>query len=252
MGAQVTGSTFAISIPTTIPLQKEERPCVIFSQTAERKMKALVQKCADEVAWHGVVDFDPETLTYYISDILVFPQEVTSATAVSVDETYGTWMFSLPEETFNRVRFHGHSHVYMATNPSTIDLTYQEALTKQVRDFYIFMILNKRDEFNIWIYDKALNLLYDKADIDIDTESLGVEAWAEQQLAVMVKKKTYTSTAVTQSATTGTTTKDSGTTKTAIQNTTSNTSHRSRSTESKKSNDQEDLETGYWKNYKGR
>jgi hypothetical protein len=140
----------------------------------------------------------------------------------------------------------------MATNPSTIDLTYQEALTKQVRDFYIFMILNKRDEFNIWIYDKAHNLLYDKADIDIDTESLGVEAWAEQQLAAMVKKKTYVSTVVTQSTTTGTTTKDSGTTKMATQDTTSSTSRRSRSTESKKANDQEDLETGYWKTYKGR
>lgn len=197
LGSHVLEDTIKLSLPTKVTLKPEEKPVVIVSETAQAKMKALVDRCPDEIAWHGTVTRDIETNSYRIEDIFVFPQVVTGTTATGEDGAYEMWVATQPNEIFDHLRFHGHSHVNMGVIPSAVDLNYQEALTDTVRDFYIFAIYNKKEDFNIWIYDKEHNLLYEKADICYDTEIPPYTVWAHNQIAQHVKKKTYAATTTT-------------------------------------------------------
>lgn len=162
----------------------QHRPQILFDYEAYHKMRQLVQQCPKEIGWHGTVHRDG--LTFTITDILVFPQVVTAATVNPDDELYTLWAMEQPEEIFNHMRFHGHSHVNMGCTPSAVDTTYQEALIQNVKDFYIVGIFNKRDEFNIWIYDVENNICYDKTDIDFLTPTENGAVWAKTMIAEYV------------------------------------------------------------------
>jgi hypothetical protein len=177
-----------ISIPTKFTLPKEQRPSVTVTTLANAKMKKLIAMCDKEVAWHGTVRYEADINSYIIEDIFVFPQEVTAGTATATDD-YAQWTMDLDDETFNHMRFHGHSHVNMGVFPSAVDSNYQQDLVDKINDFYIFAIYNKRGDYVIWIYDVANNVCYDKTDIDYDIELDEVTAWATTEVAAKVKER---------------------------------------------------------------
>lgn len=143
-----------------------------FYECAWFKMQMLVKEFSKEVAWHGVAKRgdDPEKDEYYISDILVYPQEVTGATVNTDQEKYQLWLMNHDDEVFNNIRMQGHSHVNMGVTPSGVDLSHQEKILDQLDDdmFYIFMIWNKSGDKNIKIYDLAKNTLFETFDITIE------------------------------------------------------------------------------------
>ena len=148
------------------------KPVIKFTKKAMLIIQELVQQCEKEIAWNGLVEYDAETNTYTVYDILIFPQIVTG-TSVNVDETkYAMWLAGLTNEQLRDMRFHGHSHVNMGVSPSGIDTGYQkEMLDMQIKDFYIFMIFNKRHDMYACIYDVEQNAFYEKDDIIIEEES---------------------------------------------------------------------------------
>lgn len=150
----------------------KKKPVIKFSEKAKLIIKELVQQCAKEIAWNGLVNYDAATNTYEVYDILIFPQIVTG-TSVNVDETkYAMWLASLTNEQLEHMRFHGHSHVNMSVHPSGIDTGYQkEMLTMQIKDYYIFMIFNKSGNMYACIYDVEHNAFYEGDDITIEEES---------------------------------------------------------------------------------
>lgn len=152
----------------------KERNKIIFSTKAYFKMLTLVNDFTTEVQWHGLVE-RIDDLTYRVSDILLFPHEVTGATVTSDQAKYEEWLMSLEDDELNHLRFHGHSHVSMAVTPSSVDMTYRCNLVRTIspRDdnpFYIFMIINKSRDVECQIYDVANNIIYDKTDIDFEIE----------------------------------------------------------------------------------
>lgn len=151
-------------------LSKTSDPATIyFTPTAYAKMKYLVSVFDTEAAWHGTVRRLEEKNAFLITDILVYPQEVTGAT-VNTDQTkYQDWLMSLDDDVFNSLRFHGHSHVNMGTSPSSVDMTHREQIIQQVPedDFYIFLIFNKKTEYTAAIYDFSINTLFETSDIDV-------------------------------------------------------------------------------------
>lgn len=185
-----TGADLTIKVPTKYKIAEEDMPTIIVSANAEYKMRALIRQSAEEVAWHGTVSFDEDNNEYLIEDIFVFPQDVTAATAVATDD-YGTWLMTLSEEEFNKLRFHGHSHVNMGVTPSATDLNYQQQLLAMVNDFYIFAIYNKEDDLNIWIYNVATNTLYEQDDIYYDSTATQADGWAHNEIIAKVSKKTF-------------------------------------------------------------
>ena len=99
------------------------RATVYFTEIAWEKMQTLIREFDKEVAWHGIAfrGDDPEKDEYTISDILVYPQEVTSATVTTDQNKYQTWLMDHEDDVFNNIRMQGHSHVNMSTSPSVVD-----------------------------------------------------------------------------------------------------------------------------------
>ena len=159
----------------SLSLEKDDRIAeVYFSPKAWLKMNRLVKEFSTEVQWHGTVKRISET-QFFVEDILVFPHEVTATTVVSKQEEYEAWLDALDDETFNKLRFHGHSHVKMHVRPSGTDEDVQtnflKGLGKPAKDydpFYIFLIINKDGDINCQVYDITNNALYDDDEVFTD------------------------------------------------------------------------------------
>lgn len=175
---------------------------VMFTPLAYVKMISLLQHCNDEVAWHGFVDRKSEDL-FLITDIVVYPQEVTGATVNTDQEGYQQWIMEIDDERFNSLRMQGHSHVNMACSPSSTDLNHQEQILAQLSGdaYYIFMIWNKRLDHNIKVYDFATNTLYEDKDVEVGVvdEGFDMDSFIED-IDSLVKKKTYTAATSTKTS----------------------------------------------------
>lgn len=171
---------------------------VYFTEIAWLKMKVLVNDFDKEVAWHGVAHRgDEDKDEYFVTDILVYPQEVTGTTVTTDQEKYQTWLFEHDDDVFNNIRFQGHSHVNMGVSPSAVDTSLYERLLDQLDDdmFYIFMIVNKKNDKHIKIYDMRKNVLFETTDVTVEVLDGGIQM--EKFIAEakeMVKNKPYTPT----------------------------------------------------------
>lgn len=160
-----------INFTKTFDCKDDRKAVLYFTEKAWFKMTLLVQDFSSEVAWHGVAyrGDNPDEDSYYITDILVYPQEVTGSTVDTDQARYESWLLSQEDDVFNNIRMQGHSHVNMGTYPSSVDLTHQGKILEQMEDdmFYIFLIWNKRNERNIKIYDMAKNVLFENSDVSV-------------------------------------------------------------------------------------
>lgn len=149
---------------------------VVFKKQAWDKMQGLIKGFSEEVAWHGVAYRGPDgTDEYYITDILVYPQEVTGATVTTDQEKYQTWLMSHDDEVFNNIRMQGHSHVNMGVTPSGVDNNLYESILEQLGEdmFYIFLIYNKKGDKTFKIYDLKKNVLFETTDVKVEVEDDG-------------------------------------------------------------------------------
>ena len=186
-GLVVIPDTLSVKLSTS--KKPKSSPKIIFTDEAADKIWELVDACDKEIAWHGLVKKEKNTYTIY--DILVFPQEVTASTATAKEEEYVMWMNELDDETFNHMRFHGHSHVNMGVTPSGVDTDYQETLANTVQDFYIFGIFNKKRSYNLYLYDMKQNVLFETKDLKT-TLNDHTSTWADEQIEKFVTVyKTY-------------------------------------------------------------
>jgi len=148
----------------------EGKASITFEPIAFRKMEALVDEFSSEVAWHGLIYRDPDDPTNFnITDILVYPQEVSGTTVETDQEKYQMWLMELDDDTFDALKFQGHSHVNMSTSPSTTDQTWYKSILDQLKptQFYVFGIWNKKGDRTVMIYDMPNNILYENKDITV-------------------------------------------------------------------------------------
>ena len=101
------------------------------------------------------------------------------------------WLMSQPDEVFNKLRFHGHSHVNMGVSPSGVDTKYQDDILKNLNDFYIFGIFNKREDNYLIIYDITNNIVYEDKDIILHTPGGSYRQWAKEMLEEHVSSIGY-------------------------------------------------------------
>ena len=171
----------------------------------------MQENSTKEIAWHGLVRKEGNDYTIY--DILMFPQTVTAATVTTDDTLYSTWLTQLPDEQFDHLRFHGHSHVRMGITPSGTDLTYQHHLIRDVKDYYIFGIFNLNYDVNLCLYDVVNNVLFESADITLKDFTLMVRHWAKTNMEEHLHKPVTTATvtaASTQATSQATTPRQTG------------------------------------------
>lgn len=176
---------------------QDRRAALYFTPMAWVKMQLLIKNFDKEVAWHGIATRgeDPEKDEYIISDILVYPQTVTSTTVETDQAEYEKWLCDLPDDVFNNLRMQGHSHVNMGVSPSGVDTTHQGKILQQLDEdmFYIFLIWNKPGASWIKIYDFAKNAMFETADVDIHIVGDAFDHAAYMKEArELVKNQVYT------------------------------------------------------------
>lgn len=158
----------------------DDKASIYFTELAWIKMQSLVREYNSEIGWHGIAQrLEGEENDYLVSDILIYPQVVTSVTVTPDQAAYDGWLMSQPDEIFNNIRFQGHSHVNMDVGPSNVDTAFYESIVDQLgpNDFYIFMVINKSDKRHIRIYDMKKNLYFQTADVTVKirNDGIGVE-----------------------------------------------------------------------------
>lgn len=182
--------------PRTTRLPTDQKIKIIFTPLAWIKMYTLVERCATECAWHGIVTTNETRTEFTIHDIVTYPQKITAATVDIDDEEYEAWHQALNDEHYNNLRLQGHSHVNFGCTPSGTDTAlYKEMLQAlQADSFYIFMITNKK--YQSWwnIYDLANNVIYDCNDIELSIENFNPEDWYTDQTKNFNKKSHTTPT----------------------------------------------------------
>jgi hypothetical protein len=164
-----------------------------YSAIAFLKQHMLVANHKDEIAWHGIVRPSEDRKYFHIEDILVYPQTVTG-TNVNTDEApYQEWKNRLDDDHYNHLRYQAHSHVNMTVSPSGVDTTLYDAMLSSLgpTSYYIFLIINKRGEFWINIYDIQNNVIYDKNDVHVTVDGIDMDTWYDTQIRDYIKPKTY-------------------------------------------------------------
>jgi hypothetical protein len=171
------------------PKASRTKPVIHVLNIAADKMRAIVAVSDKEVAWHGVVTYSVinDRDVYTVHDIVIYPQKVTAMTVESDDDKYPNWTMEIDDDTFNHMRMQGHSHVNMGVTPSSTDLSFYDSFVEQVKDFYIFMILNKAGAYTFKLYDIVGNMMYDPQDLDVVFETNPDHGWAQQEIAKHVK-----------------------------------------------------------------
>lgn len=172
---------------------------VYFTSRAWSKMILLLDNFNKEVAWHGFAERlgEEENDEYLISDIVVYPQEVTGTTVEMDEEAYAKWISDhiFEDERYFHFGMQGHSHVNMSTNPSGTDIQHQQDILDGLQEdgFYIFMIYNKRLEHNIRIFDMKKNVMFENTDVKVSLYEEGEDLAAfVAEAKSMVKDHVYT------------------------------------------------------------
>lgn len=193
LSANFAGASFTYTVPSTsVALKDDEKVQIHFTERAYYKMKELVSQSYNEIAWDGSVERDPDNPRIFtVTDIFVYPQIVSSATVDTDDEKYAAWLMSLDDDVYNKRRFNGHSHVNMGCTPSSTDHQYREQSMRNVKDFFIYGIFNKRNEHTLAVYDIENNVMYDDKDIDMYIPIPDYSGWAKEIIKANISNKTY-------------------------------------------------------------
>ena len=155
-----------------VDLKDDRYATVCYTPSAWAKMTALIACFSTEIEWHYCARRLSESV-FEIFDVVVPPHVVTGTTVTSDDDKYAAWIAELPDEVYNNLRGHGHSHVNMQVVPSAVDEAYRKDLVTQIVGgsendaFYIFMIFNKSYIWSAQVFDIKNNLVYESDDVDL-------------------------------------------------------------------------------------
>lgn len=134
---------------------------LVFTPLAWTKMWLLVDQFDSEVAWNGLCTRIDDN-QYRVEDIVVHKQTVTGGTVRTDPAEYDEWLGQFDDETFEKIRMHGHSHYKIPSFPSGLDDELQKDISEQLVDdmFYIFIIVNRRRDMWVKIVDHKTNTTY--------------------------------------------------------------------------------------------
>ena len=198
----------------TLSVTKEEeesiiKPKIIMNAEAYLKMLTYVLEINIECAWLGYVSKNDNV--YTIEDVEMYPHIGSGAYVESDDSRFAKWEENKSNESYIKRRFQAHSHVNMGVTPSYTDIQNQKEfmndildyvelnpdnLTEDINPFYIFAIMNKKQEINWFIYDFVQNIKFEKDDIDFTVQFSDGSTLEDvhKNISDNHKKKTITST----------------------------------------------------------
>jgi hypothetical protein len=171
-------------------------PRIFITPQAYKDMCALIDMVDTEVGWEGTVERIENS--FLIKEIFLMEQMAHATTTIISTEgqsNLGMEIFDTKPvdeaiEILNQLRFWGHSHVNMPTNPSGQDDRQMDLFRTDGVNFFIRGIGNKhgRLEFTLYLYD--MNIIIDDVpwflyDAEINGENY--KKWDKE----ITKKVTY-------------------------------------------------------------
>jgi hypothetical protein len=139
-------------------------PTVYHTPEAYRMRMEVVGRCEKEVGWIGLGDELPNG-DWLIDELVVLPQEVMATECEFEDEAVADWCEDFLNRGGDTTRFilWGHSHVDMATSPSSTDYT---QAAKYIKDCPLFIcaIYNKKGHSRHDVYYRDLGYMFDDVD----------------------------------------------------------------------------------------
>ena len=147
----------------TIKVLERAVPVIKINPDALTKMKLFIDNCIDEIGWLGTACKNKNTI--YIEDVILFQQEVHSATTEITPEGLAEFAEEIMKQpngmdVWNNIKVWGHSHVYMTTSPSGQDDKQMETFIEGGHDWFIRIIANKKSELRIDLYDYSIGVIY--------------------------------------------------------------------------------------------
>ena len=173
-------------------LSNGDKPRINIETIAKDKMFAMAKECKHkECAAMGIVEHQKNSNVYTIVDFILYPQLVTSVTVTNDDDAYIKWLMNLDPDVANNLRCQIHSHVSMAVTPSSVDWKTWDELYKATPEFLITIIVNNKEDFNVFLFSREDNILYEKSDLDIRFTNNGVDMidWYKKAEADYIKYK---------------------------------------------------------------
>ena len=139
--------------------QYRKEPYIFYTPEMLQYIDEIVARSDDEVSWIGCGDRINDDEDWLINEVYVLPQEVHATECEFEDDAVSDWAEAYMEAGGDTTRFvlWGHSHVDMATSPSTTD---QEQALKYIKDCpkFICAIHNKRGTMHhdVFYRDEAI------------------------------------------------------------------------------------------------
>ena len=157
---------------------------IVLTKEAHEVMKVIIDENSAEVGWLGIVDRVGDN--FIISEIILPAQEVNGATCeLTAEGIFEATMEIMDQpdgvEKVNKIRFWGHSHVRMSTNPSAQDEKQFNELIENCDDFFIRGIGNKNGSLKFTLY------LIDSG-IEIDDITWELESQVDEGLIARIKR----------------------------------------------------------------
>ena len=171
-------------------LSNNDKPRINIETIAKDKMFAMAKECKHkECAAMGIVEHQENSNVYTIVDFILYPQLVTSVTVTNDDDTYIKWLMNLDPDVANKLHCQMHSHVGMSVTPSEVDWKTWDELYKATPEFLITIIVNNKEDYNIFLYNREDSILYEKSDLDIRFTNNGVDMadWYKEAEANYIK-----------------------------------------------------------------
>lgn len=158
---------------------KTPMPRVFYMPEAYYSFKYLVEKCATEVGWLGLVEETTDG-DYIITDIYVPKQEVHGAETDILPEDMIVLHEQIEAEGKDpqKLLYWGHSHVNMGVNPSGQDERQIEEYLEHV-PFFIRGIYNKSDKAKVDVFDTRTETMHLNVQCRLWTEPLSEERITE-------------------------------------------------------------------------
>ena len=140
-------------------------PSIVISRQAFDRMRLFVRLVPVEVAWLGTVKELPGG-SLRIEEVFLHRQEVSGGEATLTSaglQDFAKELLAQGEagvETWNAIRFWGHSHVFMDTNPSPQDRDTMEWIRDCGHPWFIRGIFNKlgRASFSVYYYTQGVQV----------------------------------------------------------------------------------------------
>lgn len=138
---------------------------------AMHKMTVYTALSSDEVGWLGIVE-ELDNGDFRITDTYLTKQQVHGCTCELLPEGISELAIGFLREPegdklFNSLRLWGHSHVNMGVSPSSQDDKQLETLSEH-SDWFIRLIMNKRGDVSVTLYDKIRGLIIEELPWSVD------------------------------------------------------------------------------------